>query len=325
MSRACLTQADTVCDSFCAGEGLFRFFSTATPPATPAVTAAEARATTEISAAAAAAGEFETLDVHAALECVPVLWDQNFREYSRGFALCMHSSDVCAFREALRQDLSLLQRLEVVDYSLLVVVYEDTAEICFGLIDFFRKYTWDKHVEKLGKALAYMTSGLQPTVLSPGDYRQRFTETLREFFAPALPSLLPVSLHTLRALAASLTPTDTYPQGTHLSGAVAAALEDSETAQRTAESAVAEAGRREERRSTCAEEPTGKVPFPEAAVPAEGRLSSGVLSRSSTGPLPSFAACLAAIVRDQQQRDAAGTWGSGNKCDRCGETPASLR
>ncbi|OEH79594.1 hypothetical protein cyc_06966 [Cyclospora cayetanensis] len=145
-------------------------------------------AVSEATAVVAAGEAPESSSAQAALEGVPVLWDQNLREYSGGFALCLIPPDNTTLMAALKEDLELLQRLEVVDYSLLVVLYEETGELCFGLIDFFRRYTWDKQVENIGKSIAYMTSGLQPTVLSPADYRQRFAEALGGFFTAAVPA-----------------------------------------------------------------------------------------------------------------------------------------
>ncbi|KEP66569.1 UNVERIFIED_CONTAM: phosphatidylinositol-4-phosphate 5-Kinase [Hammondia hammondi] len=124
---------------------------------------------------------------------LPVLWDQNFREFSRGFPLCLESSDHAWLWRALQRDTQLLQKLEVVDYSLLVLVEEgeNCRRISLALIDFFRPYTWDKQMETIGKSLAYMTRGWldeQPTVLSPPQYRLRFLHTMAAFFGPAHPT-----------------------------------------------------------------------------------------------------------------------------------------
>ncbi|KFG64972.1 phosphatidylinositol-4-phosphate 5-Kinase, partial [Toxoplasma gondii RUB] len=124
---------------------------------------------------------------------LPVLWDQNFREFSRGFPLCLESSDHAWLWRALQRDTQLLQKLDVVDYSLLVLVEEgeNCRRISLALIDFFRPYTWDKQMETIGKSLAYMTRGWldeQPTVLSPPQYRLRFLHTMAAFFGPAYPT-----------------------------------------------------------------------------------------------------------------------------------------
>lgn len=40
-----------------------------------------------------------------------------------------------------------LQPIDVMDCSLLVIVDEEHCEIILAVIDFVRKYTWDKHLE----------------------------------------------------------------------------------------------------------------------------------------------------------------------------------
>lgn len=236
----------------------------------------------------AAAEETERLPVHAAMEHVPVLWDQNFREYTQGFPLCLQPSHHEWFTAALQGDVQLLQRLEVVDYSLLVVVYEAEKEISFGMIDFFRRYTWDKQVENIGKSLAYMTSGMQPTVLSPGDYQQRFVQTMRGFFAPSLPRQPSVSMAHFNAVRDALS----APHAADLGPPCAAANE--------AADGVAKGGEAAPVPQQQEQQPVGKQP------------QRGLGERPSRPPLRgchpshslSIAAYLAGIVRDQQRRDA---------------------
>ncbi|PFH33533.1 hypothetical protein BESB_077500 [Besnoitia besnoiti] len=137
---------------------------------------------------------FPALTASASSEApaLSVLWDQNFREFSGGFPLCLCGPDHAWLWRALQRDTQLLERLEVVDYSLLVLVEQRgrMRRLSVGLIDIFRPYTWDKQVETIGKSLAYMTRGLgqQPTVLSPPQYRLRFLHTMAAFFGPAHPS-----------------------------------------------------------------------------------------------------------------------------------------
>lgn len=78
----------------------------------------------------------------------------------------------------------LLQSIDVMDYSLLVGVDEERNELVLGIIDFMRKYTWDKHLETWVK-----TSGLlggpknaSPTVISPQQYKKRFRKAMTAYF-----------------------------------------------------------------------------------------------------------------------------------------------
>eukprot|EP00920_Eleutheroschizon_duboscqi_P024214 GHVT01060098.1.p1 GENE.GHVT01060098.1~~GHVT01060098.1.p1 ORF type:complete len:424 (+),score=22.82 GHVT01060098.1:1617-2888(+) len=125
-----------------------------------------------------------------------VLWDQNFREYTRGFPLELKLNDMENLQNAIYADTHLLAHLGVVDYSLLLFVDEDREELRVGMIDIFRPYTWDKHVENIGKSLAYMTTGLQPTVIGPTEYMCRFKKAMSTFFAPSLYRPLVVPLPT---------------------------------------------------------------------------------------------------------------------------------
>lgn len=123
-------------------------------------------------------------------EC-PVLWDQNFREYSRGLPLTLAGDDFSILRMAIINDTLLLSNLEVVDYSLLVMINESTKMIATGIIDFFRPYTWDKQVETVGKRVqAYITATFaKPTVVSPTDYASRFIGAMGTFFRTSYPTV----------------------------------------------------------------------------------------------------------------------------------------
>ena len=49
-----------------------------------------------------------------------------------------------------------------------------------GIIDYIRKYTWDKQLEHVGKIII---NGLNtPTIISPNDYRDRFKAAAGIYF-----------------------------------------------------------------------------------------------------------------------------------------------
>ncbi|KAF8821601.1 phosphatidylinositol-4-phosphate 5-Kinase [Cardiosporidium cionae] len=117
-----------------------------------------------------------------------VLWDQNFREYTRGFPLfLLTSADKQYLNQAIYNDTTFLSRLAIVDYSLLLMIDEDSQRIRMGLIDYMRPYTWDKHVETIGKTIL-MRSGALPTVISPSDYSERFCTAMHTFFDSLYPT-----------------------------------------------------------------------------------------------------------------------------------------
>ena len=69
------------------------------------------------------------------------------------------------------------------DYSLLVGVDSNTRELVVGIIDYMRKYTWDKHVESWVKSSGIMGgSGKDPTIISPKQYAARFREAMMQYF-----------------------------------------------------------------------------------------------------------------------------------------------
>lgn len=64
------------------------------------------------------------------------------------------------------------------DYSLLVGVDKEKQELVLGIIDFMRRYTWDKHLETWVKASGILggPKNAPPTVISPKQYKKRFGE-----------------------------------------------------------------------------------------------------------------------------------------------------
>ena len=51
--------------------------------------------------------------------------------------------------------------------------------IKFGIIDYTRKYTWDKKMEFLGKSILY---GEDPTIVDPNVYSERFYKRISRYF-----------------------------------------------------------------------------------------------------------------------------------------------
>jgi 1-phosphatidylinositol-3-phosphate 5-kinase len=79
---------------------------------------------------------------------------------------------------------SLLQSIDVMDYSLLVGVDEEKHELVLGIIDFMRQYTWDKHLETWVKASGILggPKNTSPTVISPKQYKKRFRKAMTTYF-----------------------------------------------------------------------------------------------------------------------------------------------
>ncbi|PIK55729.1 1-phosphatidylinositol 3-phosphate 5-kinase [Apostichopus japonicus] len=93
----------------------------------------------------------------------------------------LHSKSVLT--HALEGDTGLLAHHFVMDYSLLVGIDEEHDELVVGVIDFIRKFTFDKKLEMIVKASGIVGGhGKTPTILSPELYRSRFCEAMDKYF-----------------------------------------------------------------------------------------------------------------------------------------------
>ena len=75
-----------------------------------------------------------------------------------------------------------LQSINVMDYSLLVGVDDESHELVCGIIDYLRQYTWDKQLETWVKSSLVVPKNVQPTVISPIDYKTRFRKFMKTHF-----------------------------------------------------------------------------------------------------------------------------------------------
>jgi len=102
-------------------------------------------------------------------------------------------------KHALINDSTYLKSLNVIDYSLLIIFKDikkkkeyktndliDTPKdennyslIKLGIIDYTRKYTFDKQVESVVKSVRY---GQKPTIVNPTEYSERFYNTISKYF-----------------------------------------------------------------------------------------------------------------------------------------------
>ena len=137
-----------------------------------------------------------------------VLLDTNFLVDFNKEPIFIDSNVYDRLKLALYNDSSYLEKLEVVDYSLLIIFFNDKEKeknnnmkkiednvnngninylnddnnyrlIKLGIIDYTRKYTWDKKVEFYGKSLLY---GENPTIVEPTEYSKRFYSKLTKYF-----------------------------------------------------------------------------------------------------------------------------------------------
>jgi hypothetical protein len=106
--------------------------------------------------------------------------DTNYKENSCGEPLVLDRSMMELLVAAVHNDSLMLNTINVIDYSLLVIVNEMERTIRFKLIDYIRKYTLDKQLEHVAKTII---NGLNsPTIIGPNQYMERLMKALNEYF-----------------------------------------------------------------------------------------------------------------------------------------------
>jgi hypothetical protein len=132
-----------------------------------------------------------------------VLPDTNFKEDFNGEPITLERNMAELLKAAVHNDSLILSKMNVVDYSLLLIIDNNPNQstlisknsthdisnnnqlfniksIRVGIIDYVRKYTWDKQLEHVGKIII---NRLQlPTIVNPVNYRERFKEAIDNFF-----------------------------------------------------------------------------------------------------------------------------------------------
>lgn len=103
-----------------------------------------------------------------------VLLDQNFVDDMNLSPFYVSLKTKHLLQRGIWNDTSFLTSINVMDYSLLLGVDKQRHEIVFGIIDYLRQYTWDKHLETWVKASLVVPKNELPTVISPKEYKKRF-------------------------------------------------------------------------------------------------------------------------------------------------------
>ena len=125
-----------------------------------------------------------------------VLLDTNFLEDFNGEPLFLDINVFQLFQKALKNDSQFLKNEGVIDYSLLIIFEGDNNTsnnnkkemtedknfklIRLGIIDYLRKYTWDKQLESYSKK--FINGFANPTIINPDSYSQRFMEKIQRYF-----------------------------------------------------------------------------------------------------------------------------------------------
>ncbi|WFD44417.1 1-phosphatidylinositol-3-phosphate 5-kinase [Malassezia psittaci] len=113
-----------------------------------------------------------------------VLLDENLVQMSRTQPILVREYSKRILRAALYNDSLFLSDMNVMDYSLIVVLDKTRNELVIGIIDYLRTYTWDKRVESFVKETAILGGGGkgEPTIITPRQYRMRFLNFLDRYF-----------------------------------------------------------------------------------------------------------------------------------------------
>ena len=136
-----------------------------------------------------------------------VLMDTNFIEDFCGEPLALDQKIYTLFLCSISNDTKICRTMGVIDYSLLCIIVDYNADehnnndkegngneivsnkgdnegkikyIRLGVLDYFRKYTWDKQLETLGKTIMHKFTA--PTVINPKKYDERFFKKLSSYF-----------------------------------------------------------------------------------------------------------------------------------------------
>ena len=111
-----------------------------------------------------------------------VFLDMNYKEDFNAEPISIDKGLYSEIMEALRNDCLVLNKMNVVDYSLMLIIGEDNKSndryIKIGIIDYLRKYTWDKKIEEYSKKIA--NGFVKPTIINPDSYRKRFINEMQK-------------------------------------------------------------------------------------------------------------------------------------------------
>ncbi|CAI0396239.1 unnamed protein product [Linum tenue] len=115
-----------------------------------------------------------------------VLLDQNFVDDMNSSPLYVSNTTKRYLERAVWNDTIFLNSINVMDYSLFVGVDVQRQELVCGIIDYLRQYTLDKQLETWVKSSLVVPKNVQPTVISPREYKKRFRKFISSHF-PSVP------------------------------------------------------------------------------------------------------------------------------------------
>ena len=88
-----------------------------------------------------------------------VCLDDNLMLLTKGKPLPLKHKAKLLFHKAVMNDTLFLSIINIVDYSILVGIDDDTNELVVGIIDYMRQYDIIKRMERMGKSVGTMIAG----------------------------------------------------------------------------------------------------------------------------------------------------------------------
>lgn len=111
-----------------------------------------------------------------------VLLDENMIEFIYERPVFVKEQLKKLLRGSLFNDTSFLSAMDVMDYSLVIGIDEESHNLYVGIIDWLRTFTWDKRVENWVKGTSLVgKKGKDPTIVTPKQYKTRFREAMDRY------------------------------------------------------------------------------------------------------------------------------------------------
>ena len=111
-----------------------------------------------------------------------VLLDDNFIEWTQGRPFPLRKRAKEYLEKAVSNDAMFLSAINVVDYSILVGIDENSFTLRFGIIDYMRQYDIIKKMEHMGKSVGMLTGQAEPTIIEPAQYKRRLQVAMERYF-----------------------------------------------------------------------------------------------------------------------------------------------
>ncbi|CAD8148894.1 unnamed protein product [Paramecium octaurelia] len=115
------------------------------------------------------------------------LLDTNYIIDRNGEPLPIQEQDYHFLEKALESDSQFLLDVAVVDYSLLLIIDKQNNQIKLSIIDYLQCYDFMKKMETTLKTA--MNLGIDPTIIKPAEYQDRFIKAMQKYFMGIYSSL----------------------------------------------------------------------------------------------------------------------------------------